>query len=61
MAKFKCILSGNTIELTSQVDIDSMKGHEGYKLVTEDSSAAEPSAKPAKKTPAKPAAPTEAE
>lgn len=35
MAKFKCILSGNTIELTSQVDIDSMKGHEGYELVVE--------------------------
>lgn len=30
MAKFKCILSGNVIEFTQQVDIDSMVGHEGY-------------------------------
>lgn len=30
MAKFKCLLSGNTIELTDKVDIDSMEGHEGY-------------------------------
>lgn len=30
MAKFKCIASGNVIEFTNQVDIDSMKGHEGY-------------------------------
>lgn len=30
MAKFKCIVSGNVIEFTYQVDIDSMKGHEGY-------------------------------
>jgi hypothetical protein len=58
MAKFKCILSGNTIELTSQVDIDSMKGHEGYELVTEESSAV--AAKPAPKKPTK-QAPTEAE
>lgn len=30
MAKFKCIVSGNVIEFTNQVDIDSMVGHEGY-------------------------------
>lgn len=30
MVKFKCIASGNIIEFTSQVDIDSMSGHEGY-------------------------------
>lgn len=30
MAKFKCIQSGNVVEFTAQVDIDSMKGHEGY-------------------------------
>lgn len=30
MAKFKCIQSGNVVEFTSQVDIDSMKGHDGY-------------------------------
>lgn len=30
MAKYKCIVSGNVIEFTNQVDIDSMIGHEGY-------------------------------
>lgn len=30
MAKYKCIISGNVIEFTNQVDIDSMVGHEGY-------------------------------
>lgn len=30
MAKFKCVLSGNVIEFTNKVDIDSMYGHEGY-------------------------------
>ena len=30
MAKYKCIASGNVIEFTNQVDIDSMVGHEGY-------------------------------
>lgn len=30
MAKFKCIQSGNVVEFTAQVDIDSMKGHTGY-------------------------------
>ena len=36
MAKFKCILSGNVIEFTHQVDIDSMVGHEGYEAVVEE-------------------------
>jgi hypothetical protein len=35
MAKFKCVASGNIIEFTSQVDIDSMKGHSGYVRVDE--------------------------
>jgi hypothetical protein len=35
MAKFKCVASGNIIEFTSQVDIDSMKGHSGYIRVDE--------------------------
>ena len=30
MAKYKCLISGNVIEFTNQVDIDSMVGHEGY-------------------------------
>lgn len=30
MAKFKCVASGNIVEFTAQVDIDSMRGHEGY-------------------------------
>lgn len=30
MATFKCLASGNLITFTSQVDIDSMKGHDGY-------------------------------
>jgi hypothetical protein len=36
MAKFKCLLSGNVIEFTNQVDIDSMVGHEGYVAVVEE-------------------------
>jgi hypothetical protein len=35
MAKFKCIVSGNVIEFTNQVDIDSMVGHSGYEAVVE--------------------------
>ena len=48
MAKFKCILSGNVIEFTQQVDIDSMVGHEGYELVVEEQASVKP-ATPAKK------------
>lgn len=60
MAKFKCVASGNVIEFTQQVDIDSMAGHEGYIKLEEQ--AQEPVNKaptPAKKT-AK-ATPTEGE
>lgn len=48
MAKFKCILSGNVIEFTQQVDIDSMVGHEGYVKV-EEQELAPKAATPAKK------------
>lgn len=37
MAKFKCIASGNVIEFTNQVDIDSMVGHEGYVKLEDES------------------------
>lgn len=33
MATFKCLVSGNTVTFTSQVDIDSMKGHSGYERI----------------------------
>ncbi len=36
MAKFKCLISGNIIELIYPADIDSMKGHEGYVEVVEE-------------------------
>ena len=36
MAKFRCLRSGNIVEFTQQVDIDSMVGHEGYERVIED-------------------------
>ena len=36
MAKYKCIVSGNVIEFTNQVDIDSMVGHAGYELLVEE-------------------------
>ena len=36
MAKFRCLLSGNIVEFTQAVDIDSMVGHEGYERVIED-------------------------
>ena len=35
MAKYKCLISGNVIEFTNQVDIDSMVGHAGYEAVVE--------------------------
>ena len=49
MAKFKCIASGNVIEFTNQVDIDSMKGHEGY-IRLEDEQVAETPVVVVKKT-----------
>jgi len=58
MAKYKCIVSGNVIEFTNQVDIDSMIGHEGYIKLEETQEA--PKAPAAKKTP-KVATPVEAE
>jgi hypothetical protein len=36
MAKFRCLVSGNIVEFTQQVDIDSMEGHEGYEWIDED-------------------------
>jgi hypothetical protein len=30
MATFKCLISGNLVTFHNQVDIDSMKGHDGY-------------------------------
>lgn len=35
MAKFRCLVSGNIVEFTQQVDIDSMEGHQGYEWVDE--------------------------
>ena len=35
MAKFRCLASGNIVEFTQQVDIDSMEGHQGYEWVDE--------------------------
>ena len=36
MAKFRCLVSGNIVEFTQQVDIDSMEGHAGYEWIDED-------------------------
>jgi hypothetical protein len=36
MAKFRCLASGNIVEFTQQVDIDSMEGHDGYEWVDEE-------------------------
>jgi hypothetical protein len=30
MATFRCLQSGNTVTFTQQVDIESMRGHQGY-------------------------------
>ena len=51
MAKFRCLVSGNIVEFTQQVDIDSMEGHEGYEWVDEEEyeEATEETPKPAKK------------
>jgi len=35
MAKFRCLVSGNIVEFTQQVDIDSMEGHDGYEWIDE--------------------------
>jgi len=63
MAKFKCLLSGNVIEFTNQVDIDSMEGHTGYEAVVEQAPVIKEAVKApvaAKKT-VKAATPVEAE
>ena len=36
MAKFRCLVSGNIVEFTQQVDIDSMEGHDGYEWINEE-------------------------
>lgn len=33
---FKCLASGQTVTFEAQVDIDSMKGHEGYVQVEQE-------------------------
>lgn len=50
MAKFKCLISGNIIEFTNKVDIDSMEGHEGYVLVADEPAKAPTAAKKTGKT-----------
>ena len=35
MATFKCLQSGNLVSFHNQVDIDSMKGHQGYVRIDE--------------------------
>lgn len=50
MAKFKCLLSGNVIEFTNQVDIDSMVGHTGYEAVVEQAPVKEVAKTTTKKT-----------
>lgn len=62
MAKFKCLLSGNVIEFTNQVDIDSMVGHTGYEAVVEQVEPPKEVVKPVtKKASAKTVTQTEAE
>lgn len=50
MAKYKCIVSGNVLEFTNQVDIDSMVGHEGYIKLEEQQQEAPKNFVAAKKT-----------
>ena len=35
MAVFKCLVSGNTMEVLTALDIESMEKHPGYTLVEE--------------------------
>jgi hypothetical protein len=60
MAKFKCIVSGNVIEFTNQVDIDSMVGHEGY-IKLEEQEAPVPAKKAGRPAKAVEVTPTEGE
>jgi hypothetical protein len=43
MATFRCLQSGNTVTFTQQVDIESMRGHQGYVRLDEQ---VEPEIKP---------------
>jgi len=43
MAIFRCLQSGNTVTFTQPVDIDSMRGHQGYVRLDEQQ---EPEIKP---------------
>ena len=43
MATFRCLQSGNTVTFTQPVDIDSMRGHQGYVRLDEQ---VEPEIKP---------------
>jgi hypothetical protein len=36
MATFRCLQSGNTVTFTQLVDIESMRGHQGYVRLDED-------------------------
>ena len=36
MATFRCLQSGNTVTFTLQHDIDSMRGHQGYVRVDQE-------------------------
>lgn len=49
MAKFRCLVSGNIVEFTQQVDIDSMEGHDGYEWIDEEEEYIEETPKPTKK------------
>lgn len=35
-ATFRCLISGQTVTFTQQVDIDSMEGHPDYEYVEEE-------------------------
>ena len=43
MATFRCLQSGNTVTFTQPVDIESMRGHQGYVRLDEQQ---EPEVKP---------------
>jgi hypothetical protein len=43
MATFRCLQSGNTVNFTQLVDLDSMRGHQGYVRLDEQ---VEPEIKP---------------
>ena len=49
MAKFRCLVSGNIVEFTQQVDIDSMEGHDGYEWIDEEEQQEEVLTTPPKK------------